>query len=117
MYPGAYVAQFPDKPAVIVAGGGETLTFRELDERSHRLARYLYDAGLRRGDHIAMLSDNTPTVFEVYWAALRSGLYITAVNRHLSSAEISYIVNDCEAQALIASATLAGAAQIGRAHV
>lgn len=111
MYPGAYVAQFPDKPAVIVAGGGETLTFRELDERSHRLARYLYDAGLRRGDHIAMLSDNTPTVFEVYWAALRSGLYITAVNRHLSSAEISYIVNDCEAQALIASATLAGAAQ------
>lgn len=111
MYPGAYVAQFPDKPAVILAGSGETLSFGELDERSHRLARYLYDAGLRRGDHIALLTDNTPTAFEVYWSALRSGLYVTAVNRHLSPAEISYIVNDCGAQALIASATLADAAQ------
>jgi fatty-acyl-CoA synthase len=111
MYPGAHVDDFPDKPAVIVAETGETLTYRELEDNSVRLARHLHAAGLRRGDHVALLSDNDPKVYEAYWAALRSGLYITAVNRHLSPAEISYIVNDCGAKALIASAGLREAAE------
>jgi fatty-acyl-CoA synthase len=111
MYPGAHVDDFPDKPAVIVAETGETLTYRELEDNSVRLARHLHAAGLRRGDHIALLSGNDPKVYEAYWAALRSGLYITAVNRHLSPAEISYIVNDCGAKALIASAGLREAAE------
>ena len=105
MYPGTYAAQFPDKPAVALAGDDSaTLTYRDLDQNSIRLARYLHDHGLRRGDHIALLTDNYPTAFEVYWAALRSGLYITAVNRHLSADEVTYIVNDCGAKALIVSA-------------
>ncbi|MEV0107609.1 acyl-CoA synthetase [Nocardia sp. NPDC050799] len=111
MYPGAHVDNYPDKPAVIVAETGETLTYRELEDNSVRLARHLHAAGLRRGDHVALLSGNDPKVYEAYWAALRSGLYITAVNRHLSPAEISYIVDDCGAKALIASAGLREAAE------
>lgn len=111
MYPGAHVDRFPDKPAVILAETGETLTYRELEENSIRLARHLHEAGLRKGDHLALLSGNDPKVYEVYWAALRSGLYITAVNRHLSPSEISYIVNDCGARALIAAAGLRDAAE------
>ncbi|MEU4313054.1 acyl-CoA synthetase [Nocardia sp. NPDC024068] len=106
MYPGAHVDRFPDKPAVIMAGTGETLTYRQLEENSARLARHLHEAGLRRGDHIALLSGNDPKVYEAYWAALRSGLYITAVNRHLSPDEIAYIADDCGARALIVSAGL-----------
>ncbi|WP_459549587.1 acyl-CoA synthetase [Nocardia sp. X0981] len=111
MYPGAHVDRFPDKPAVILAESGETLTYRELEDNSIRLARHLHDAGLRPGDHLALLSENDPKVYEVYWAALRSGLYITAVNRHLAPAEVSYIVNDCGARALIVSAGLRAAAE------
>jgi long-chain acyl-CoA synthetase len=106
MYPGAHAARFPDKPAVVMAGTGEILTYRELDERSARFARFLHDQGLRRGDHVALLTDNDAKAFEVYWAALRSGLYITAVNRHLAPAEVSYIVADCGAEALVVSASL-----------
>ncbi|WP_019927539.1 acyl-CoA synthetase [Nocardia sp. BMG111209] len=107
MYPGAYVSRFPDKPAAISAATGEALTYRELEENSARLARYLHDAGLRRGDHLAVIADNHPRVFEIYWAALRSGLYITAVNSHLTADEAAYIVDDCGAQALVVGATLA----------
>ncbi len=39
----------------------------------------------------------------MYWAALRSGLYITAVNWHLTASEAAYIVDDCEATILVAS--------------
>lgn len=106
MYPGAHAARFPAKPAVVMAGTGAAITYRELDERSGQLARFLFDAGLRRGDHIALLTDNDPRAFEVYWAALRSGLYITAVNQHLAPAEVSYIVNDCGAKVIVVSAAL-----------
>ncbi len=54
-----------------------------------------------------MVSDNAPEAYEVYWAALRSGLYITAVNHHLSASEAAYIVNDCGAKALVVSAAKA----------
>jgi long-chain acyl-CoA synthetase len=107
MYPGTWAQQSPDKPALIMAGSGRTLTYAELDERSLRLANHLRSAGLEVGDGIAMISDNRLETYEVYWAAMRSGLYITAVNSHLSAAEASYIVDDCGAKALVVSAALA----------
>ncbi|GAB2886268.1 acyl-CoA synthetase [Nocardioides pacificus] len=107
MYPGTWAQKTPDKPALVMAGSGRTLTYAQLDERSIRLSRHLYDAGLRRGDVVALLSDNTPETYEVYWAALRSGLYITAVNHNLTADEAAYIVNDCEARALVVSAAKA----------
>ena len=107
MFPGTWAAQTPDKPALVIAGSGRVLTYAELDERSLRLANRLRDSGLRHGDVVALLSDNTPETYEVYWAALRSGLYITAVNHHLSADEVSYIVRDCGAKAIVVSAAKA----------
>src|ERR1700760_1395329 len=104
MYPGKYAATSPQEPAVIMADGSETLTCAQLEGRSARLARLLYDRGLRRGDNLALLAENNVRYYDVYWAALRSGLYLTAVNHHLQQAEISYILNDCGAKALIVSA-------------
>lgn len=107
MYPGQHSQNTPEKPAVIVAETGQVLTYRQLDERSAALARVLHDAGLRPGDVVAVLSDNAAPVFEVYWAAQRAGLYITAINHHLTAEEAAYIANDSGARALIVSAALA----------
>ncbi|MCE3552865.1 acyl-CoA synthetase [Pseudonocardia sp. RS11V-5] len=107
MFPGVHAKTHPDKAAIIEAETGRATTYAELDERSLRLARVLADAGLRRGDHVAFLSENAPEVFEVYWAALRSGLYVTGINHHLAPAEVAYIVNDCGARALIVGASKA----------
>ncbi|MEN0135793.1 MAG: acyl-CoA synthetase [Rhodococcus sp. (in: high G+C Gram-positive bacteria)] len=106
MYPGAHAATTPDKPAVIMAGTGQTVTFAELESRSVRIARHLRALGLRRGDHVAVLATNTPAIFDVYWAAMRSGLYLTMVNWHLTPPEIAYIVEDCGARAVIVDAAL-----------
>jgi long-chain acyl-CoA synthetase len=103
MFPGTHAASAPDRPAVILAESGRVLTYRELDDNSARLASALHAMGLRKGDVIAMLSDNAPEAFEIYWAALRSGLYITAVNWHLSADEAAYIVRDSGARVVIAS--------------
>ncbi|WP_041939722.1 MULTISPECIES: acyl-CoA synthetase [Frankia] len=111
MYPGVFAEQSPHKPAVIVAGTGAVLTYGELEDASSRLARRLHEVGLRRGDHLALLTDNDPRAFEVFWAALRSGLYITAVNRHLVADEVAYIIDDCGARGLVVSAALLDVAE------
>src|SRR5664279_4365321 len=68
-FPGAFAAVSPDKPAVIMAGSGETLTYRELDDEANRLARVFYDAGLRPGDHVAFCLENSPRFLCVAWGA------------------------------------------------
>jgi fatty-acyl-CoA synthase len=103
MHPGVHAAERPDAAAVIEADTGAVLTWRQLDERSNRLAQLLYARGLRRGDHIALLMENHLRYSEVVWAALRSGLYITAINRYLTAGEAAYIVNDSGAKALVTS--------------
>jgi long-chain acyl-CoA synthetase len=115
VFPGSHAALAPDRPAVIMAGSGRTLTYGELDTRSARIAAGLYQLGLRRGDVIALLSDNVAEAFEIFWAGMRSGLYVTAVNRHLAAAEVGYILRDSGAKVLFASAGVVGlAAEVGR---
>ena len=110
MYPGKFAALTPDKAAVVMSDTGAVLTYAELDERSIRLSRVLWDAGLRPGDDVALLAENSLRTYEVFWAAMRSGLYLTAINFHLHRDEISYIVEDCGAKALIVSSAMADTA-------
>jgi fatty-acyl-CoA synthase len=89
-----------------MGGSGEVVTHRQLDERSNRFAQLMHAAGLRRGDHLAVFLENHPRYFEVVWAGLRSGLYVTTVNRYLTGEEAGYIVDNCEARVLVTSSAL-----------
>jgi fatty-acyl-CoA synthase len=110
MYPGHWAQVTPDKPAVVMAGTDDVVTYRELDERSIRLARLWHEAGLRPGDGVALFMENQPRFLEVVWAAMRSGLRVSPVNRYLTAAEAAYIVNDCDARALVTSKAMAAVA-------
>ena len=107
MEPGDFLAAQGDSPAVIMGDSGIIVTYRQLDERSKRLAQLFFAAGLRPGDHIAIMLENHPRYFEVFWAAQRSGLYCTPINWHLKPEEAGYIVQDCGASALITSIAVA----------
>ena len=111
MWPGALAETQPDKPAYIMAATGQVITYKELNDRSNRLAQLLYAAGLRFGDHIAICIENHPRYLEVVWAAQRSGLYFTPVNYHFNAEEIAYIADNCDAKAYITSAGMAETAR------
>jgi long-chain acyl-CoA synthetase len=66
--------------------------------------------GLGEGDAVALICTNRPEFAEVTYAAQRSGLRLTPINWHLTGDEAAYIVEDCEAKALIADGELAGVA-------
>jgi long-chain acyl-CoA synthetase len=77
-------------------------TFVELNANANRVVRLLRAHGLERGDAVALLCSNRAEFVEVLSACLRAGFRITPVNWHLTTDEVEYIINDCEARALIA---------------
>jgi acyl-CoA synthetase (AMP-forming)/AMP-acid ligase II len=106
LQPGTYASATPEHPAAIDFATGRVLTYRDLEDRSRRLAGLWRQRGLRPGDHVAVLLDNQSRYFEVAWAAQRSGLYLTPVNWHLGAEEAGYVVGDCGARSVVATARL-----------
>src|SRR5690348_9890009 len=93
----------PDKPAIIMASSGETVTYGEYEARSNRVAHLLRDAGLQRGDHIAVFIENSPALLEIEGGAERAGLYYSLINTYLGAAEVEYIVANSQAKVLFSS--------------
>ena len=86
MYPGRHAEARADQPAIVMARSGETITYRELEARSNRLAHLLRAIGLKRLDHYAIFMENHPRFVECCAAGERSGLYYTCVNSFLTAA-------------------------------
>jgi fatty-acyl-CoA synthase len=107
MYPGHWASVKPDTPAIIDAASGEQVSWLELDQRSNQVARLLEHLGLGVGDHVSILMENNLEYFSIAWGVLRSGMYLTCINRYLTPDEAAYIVEDSTSQVLFASSELA----------
>lgn len=92
-------------PALIVADG-DAISYAQLYARSRRVAALLHDAGLRRGDGVALVLPNRPEFLEITWGAQLSGLYYTAVNTHFTPDEVAYVIDDSDAGAVFVDATM-----------
>ncbi len=101
-----------DSPALIVADGG-AISYDDLYARSQRVAALLHEAGLRRGDGVALILPNRPEFFEITWGCQLSGLYYSAVNTHFTPDEVAYVIDDAEAKAVLVDGSMADLA----AHV
>src|SRR5215472_17482068 len=107
---------YPDNVAVV--HGKRRYSYRELAERSWRLANALRSAGLAKGDRVATLLFNSPAMLEAHFGVPAAGGMLVAVNHRLASAEVGYILRhsgarylllDTGLEALAAPLELAGA--------
>jgi len=103
MYPGAEVKVRPDQPAVIMASGGEVISYAELERRSNRLAHWLRREGLARLDHYSIFMENHARYIECCSAGERSGLYYTCINSYLQPDEVAYLLENSRSKVLITS--------------
>jgi len=106
MHPYLHAQSQGDKPAYVMAGSGEVVTYAQLDQRSNQGAHLFRSLGLQQGDVIAILMENNARFFEVAWAAQRAGLYFVCVSTKLTAGEVEYILKDCGAKVFIASAAM-----------
>jgi len=86
-------------PALVIADG-PTVSYGELYARSQRVAALLHQAGLRRGDGVALVLPNRPEFLEIAWGCQLSGLYYSAINTHFTPDEVAYVIDDSEAKAV-----------------
>jgi len=91
----------PEQLAIISQNG--TRTWREFNARANQLVSLLRRRGLVPGDGVALLAHNGPEFAEVWAATQRAGFRLTAVNWHQSSELIAYVIDNCDAKALITS--------------
>ena len=110
-HPSVTAVTYPHKPAYIMGGSGEIVSYKSLDERSNQGAQLLRSLGLQSGDHIAMLVENNRQFLEICYAAQRSGIIFTPVSTHLKKDEIVYILNNCQAKMFIGSHLLMESAE------
>ena len=107
LYRAAYL--YPEK--VAVAAGKRRYSYRELAERSWRLANALRSAGLAKGDRVAALLFNSPAMLEAHFGVPAAGGILVAVNNRLSGAEIGYILQHSGAKYLLLDTGLAAVAE------
>ena len=89
----------PDKVAMII--DDREYTFRELNERTNRVANFLIGNGIGKGDRISVLLLNCSEFMEVYFAAAKIGAIFVPLNYRLAPAELEYQLNDCGSRLLV----------------
>lgn len=93
--------------------GGRHFTFAELGDLVERAAAGLAAAGVGKGDIVTLYADNSWEWIVSYYAIARAGGVINPINTMLTPAEVAFVVGDCDASAIIASADrLAGATAV-----
>jgi fatty-acyl-CoA synthase len=83
---------------------GRRVTYRELDDRSERLAAELLAAGLQGGDRVATLTGNSPEHVEAFFACAKAGFVLVPLSPRLSPAELAYQLDDSEPAVLLVEA-------------
>jgi len=85
---------FPDKVGIV----DETAryTWRETNSRVNRLANSMIDFGLKKGDRVAIISENCHQYLEFLFASAKAGLISVTLNYRLSVEQMCAILNDCE---------------------
>lgn len=91
---------WPDRPAVLFRD--RQLTYRQLEQRSNRLAHALRALGLERGDRVAIVSPNRPEIVEFECALYKLGLVKVALNARLAPQELADALANAEPAAIAA---------------
>jgi acyl-CoA synthetase (AMP-forming)/AMP-acid ligase II len=73
-------------------------TYRDLEERTARVASALAAAGLKKGDRVAWIGKNSDLYFTLFYGAARLGVVMTPIGWRLAPPEWAYIVNDTNAK-------------------
>jgi len=87
---------------VAMEQNGRITTYRELEERSRRIAAMLVQLGAGKGDRIAWIGKNSDLYFQLFFSAARTGVVMAPVGWRLAPAEMEYILRDTGAKIVFA---------------
>ncbi|WP_149548683.1 4-coumarate--CoA ligase family protein [Streptomyces marokkonensis] len=107
----ARAAEFGSTPALIDGTDGTTLTYEQLDRFHRRVAAGLAEAGVRKGDVLALHSPNTIAFPTAFYAATRAGASVTTVHPLATPEEFGKQLKDSGARWIVTVSPLLGTAR------
>jgi fatty-acyl-CoA synthase len=90
---------YPDRIAWI--HGDRQATYAEFYARCRRLASALIQAGVKRGDTVAVMAANTPPMLEAHYGVPMTGAVLNTLNIRLDAATIGFMLEHGEASVLL----------------
>jgi fatty-acyl-CoA synthase len=91
----------PDREALTELSTGRRYTYAELNERANRLANWLRDLGVDKGDRVSILAPNGVAYFDLLFGLPKIGAILAPLNWRLVAPELTYIVGDCQPRVLL----------------
>ncbi|RAV03936.1 class I adenylate-forming enzyme family protein [Mycolicibacter senuensis] len=91
--------RYPDKRALVDAD--RTHTWSQVDARARRLANFMTDRGLNRGDRVMVIARNCIEWPEISFGLAEAGLVAVPVNIRLAPDEVAHVRDDSGARAAI----------------
>jgi len=94
--------KFPEKMSIEF--GGKAVTFSEMDAVTNRIANYLKDLGIEKGDRIAQYVPNGFQLIYTTVASFKLGAIVVPMNVAFREREIAYFLQDSEAKVIVTDA-------------
>ncbi len=104
-------ADHPDRVAIRL--GEDTLTYRDLDDASARVAGLLGARNVGPGDPVGLMLPNVPQFAVVYFGVLRAGGVVVPMNPLLKAREVAYYLGDSGASVIFAWHGAASEVEVG----
>jgi len=99
-------AKYPDKVAIHFKPSHQgfaksSLTYRELNDLSDRMAAALAGLGVKKGDRVVIFMPNIPQFIIAYYGILKAGAIVVASNPTYTERELEEQVKDSGAETII----------------
>lgn len=91
--------RFPERTAIV--HNGRRLAYSELISKARALSAWLHDAGVEKGDRVAILNDDPSEYVSTYFGILLAGGIVVALNSDTSARTLESQINRCEVSAVI----------------
>ena len=91
-----FAPQFAEHSAdeLLLTDSGVSYSYQDIDQESARLARFLTELGIGRGDRVSVQVGKSPAALALYLACLRGGFVYHPLNPGYQSAELEYFLGD-----------------------
>lgn len=96
----------PNKPCIISAETGNTLTYQQANELANKIGNIFYEAGYREGDTVALLMENRVEYVPVWLGLSKIGVITSLINFNLRGESLKHCFNVCNCKAIIYSGEL-----------
>ncbi len=85
--------KYPSKVAVVYQK--ERVTYLEIDKLSDYLAHFLLEKGIKKGDRVALLLENSVDYVISFFGILKAAAVVVPLNTQLVNRELAYLLKDC----------------------